>query len=434
LDYFSRIVLKTSVQTNAKTIKLKIPNKNPKLITTRPTFILVLALVWAGLSRQATAVTPAPDGGYAGGNTAEGTNALFSLSSGTNNTAIGLNALYHNTTASLNVAVGAQALVSNIGGLANTALGTQALYRNSSATYNTAIGYQALYKNSTGQYNTATGVEALVNNNGSYNTATGVNALFGITTGSRNTAVGYGALTSGGSGAGASNNTAIGYQSMLNGFGSSNIALGFQAGYNTAGNYNIDIGNTGVAGESSTIRIGGGFQHRTFIAGIRGRTTTNANAVPVVIDSAGQLGTVSSSERFKHDIAPMDKASEAVLALRPVTFHYKRDSKDTPQFGLIAEEVAKINPDLVVRDDDGEIYTVRYDAVNTMLLNEFLKAHRKIEAQDRHAQEQDAHIAEQQKQIETLTTALRDQAQQIQKIGAAVQVEKAGPQLAGNLK
>src|SRR5207249_1179045 len=123
-------------------------------------------------------------------------------------------------------------------------------------------------------------------------------------------------------------------------------------------------------------------QTRTFIAGIRGRTTANANAVPVVIDSAGQLGTTSSSRRFKKQIKPMDQTSEAILGLKPVTFHYKSDSTGTPQFGLIAEEVAEVNPDLIMRDDKGEIYTVRYEAVNAMLLNEFLKEHQKVEAQE----------------------------------------------------
>src|SRR4029079_7081621 len=141
-------------------------------------------------------------------------------------------------------------------------------------------------------------------------------------------------------------------------------------------------------------------QTATFIAGVRGATTVNANAIPVVVDSAGQLGTVSSSRRFKDEIKPMDNSSEAILGLKPVTFHYKSDNNGTPQFGLIAEEVAKVNPDLVVRDDNGEIYTVRYEAVNAMLLNEFLKEHRKVE-------EQGAIIAKQQKQIEALTAGLQ---------------------------
>src|SRR5204862_3571943 len=183
----------------------------------------------------------------------------------------------------------------------------------------------------------------------------------------------------------------------------------------------IDIGNSGVAGESNTMRIGrAANQTRAFIAGIRGVTTANANAVPVVIDSAGQLGTVSSSRRFKNEIKPMDQTSEAILGLEPVTFHYKSDSTGTAQFGLIAEEVAKVNPDLVVRDENGEIYSVRYEAVNAMLLNEFLKEHRKNE-------EQEATIARQQKQIEALTAGL-------QKVSAQLEVNKPAPQIVDNDK
>src|SRR5205823_947841 len=207
-----------------------------------------------------------------------------------------------------------------------------------------------------------------------------------------------------------------------------NLALGDQAGVNlTTGHDNIDIGNAGVAGESNTMRLGNGKQTRTFIKGIRGVTTDNANAVPVVIDSAGQLGTISSSARFKDQIKPMNNASEAIMALKPVTFHYKSDSAGTPQFGLIAEEVAKVNPELVVRDDNGEIYTVRYDAVNAMLLNEFLKEHRNVAEQQTKVAEQESTIAElkttvaqQQKQIAALTAGL-------QKVSAAVELNKRAP-------
>jgi hypothetical protein len=233
-------------------------------------------------------------------------------------------------------------------------------------------------------------------------------ALAKNTTGIRNTAIGNQALFRNQTGNG---NTAGGYQALANNTGSFNIAVGFTAGVNlTTGRDNIDIGASGAAGDTATMRIGAK-QTRTFIAGIRGITTTNANAVPVVIDSAGQLGTVSSSRRFKDEIQPMDHSSEAILGLKPVTFHYKTDTQNTPQFGLIAEEVAKINPDLVVRDDKGEIYTVRYEAVNAMLLNEFLKEHSQV-------QQLKATIAQQQKQIEALATGL-------QKISAAVELNNA---------
>jgi hypothetical protein len=197
--------------------------------------------------------------------------------------------------------------------------------------------------------------------------------------------------------------------------------LRVNAGLNlTGGSYNIDIGASGAAGDDGTIRIGGKNQTRIFIVAIRGVTTANANAVPVVIDSFGQLGTMSSSKRFKKEIKPMDQTSEAILGLKPVTFHYKSDSTGTAQFGLIAEEVAKVNPDLVVRDQNGEIYTVRYEAVNAMLLNEFLKEHRKNE-------EQEATIARQQKQIEALAAGL-------QKVSAQLEVNKPAPQIVDNDK
>jgi hypothetical protein len=226
-----------------------------------------------------------------------------------------------------------------------------------------------------------------------------------------NTAVGVQALFTSPSGA---NNAALGYHALFNSIGDGNIGIGANAGFNlTAGSDNIYIGHGGVGIEADTIRLGQ-VQERTFIVGIRGVTTGIANAIPVQIDSAGQLGTISSSRRFKKEIKPMDKASEAILALKPVTFHYKSDKTNTPQFGLIAEEVAEANPDLVVCDENGEIYTVRYDQVNAMLLNEFLKAHRRMEEQD--------------KRIEELAAQLKQQAAQIQQVSAQLEVSKPAPQ------
>jgi hypothetical protein len=261
------------------------------------------------------------------------------------------------------------------------------------------------------------------------NTALGVNALASNTEGGSNTAVGGGdneivsaALGHNTTGSG---NTAIGRSALgVNTTGSFNIALGNSAGESlTTGNFNIDIGNDGVADEANTIRIGTPFnpsptpasgQNKAFVAGIRGIATGNNDAIPVVIDSAGQLGTMSSSRRFKTEITPMDEASEAILALRPVTFRYKTNVKGKPQFGLIAEDVAQVNPDLVVRDKDGQIYTVRYDAVNAMLLNEFLKEHKTV-------QEQGATIARLQKQVAALTAGL-------QKVSAQLELSKSAPQ------
>jgi trimeric autotransporter adhesin len=202
--------------------------------------------------------------------------------------------------------------------------------------------------------------------------------------------------------------------------GSGNIAIGAGAGGNlTAGDGNIYIGDVGAGGDSNTTRIGlAKTTQRAFILGIRGVTTGNADALPVLIDSAGQLGTLGSSRRFKKEIKPMDKASEAILALKPVTFQYNSDDRNTPQFGLIAEEVAKVNQDLVVRDKNGEIYTVRYDQVNAMLLNEFLKEHYQV-------QDLKSVVAEQQKQIEALTAGL-------QKVSDQLEASKPAPQVVNN--
>ena len=339
------------------------------------------------------AVSPTPDGGYLGANTAEGgPGALFSLTTGTDNTAVGSQALFGLTTGIQNTAVGAQALFNNVANR-NTAEGFRALINNTTGNSNTANGVNALLRNVTGGFNTAIGFSALENNNASVNTALGVNALQHNTT------------------------------------GNDNIALGVNAGlFLTTGSDNIDIANAGVAGESSTIRIGNSNvngQNRAFIVGIRGVTTGNADAVPVVIDSAGQLGTAGSSRRFKKEIKPMDKTSEAILGLKPVTFHYKSDSKDTPQFGLIAEEVAEVNPNLVVRDEKGEIYTVRYDAVNAMLLNEFLKEHREVA-------ELKSTVAEQRKGIEAMAAQLKAQGALIQKVSAQLEASKSAPQVVNN--
>ncbi len=260
---------------------------------------------------------------------------------------------------------------------------------------NTADGHDALFSNTTAIRNTATGSFALFSNTtGPNNTAIGYFALFSNTTGNSNTASGYDALLN--------NTTGIG-----------NIALGNFAGANlTTGDNNIDVGNVGVAGESNAIRIGTiGIQTATYIAGIMGRTAPMGT--PVFTNANGQLGTTPSSARFKDEIKPMDKASEAILALKPVTFRYKKelDPDGIRQFGLVAEDVAKVNPDLVIRDAEGKIYTVRYEAVNAMLLNEFLKEHRTIEEQKatiaQLKQDFQSRLAEQQKQIQALTAGLQ---------------------------
>jgi len=367
----------------------------------------------------------------AGDNTAIGFNALYSNTTGGTNTATGVNALYSNTFGSNNTAYGLQALLSNIGGYSNTATGVDALGNNTFGTLNTATGFAALSSNTIGNNNTANGFEALYSNTtGNNNTANGYNALNNDTTGSDNTATGFGALLRNTNGSNntatgdralyynktGNHNTATGFQALYRARGSSNIALGDSAGANlTGGHNNIDIGNAGVADEANTVRIGTTGTHTsTFIAGISGATVPTG--VAVIVDADGHLGTTTSSARYKEAIKPMDKASQAILALKPVTFRYKQDldPEGIPQFGLVAEDVEKVNPDLVARDEQGKPYTVRYEAVNAMLLNEFLKAHRKME-------EQGATIARQQAQIEALTAGL-------QKVSAQLELSKSAPQ------
>ena len=350
-------------------------------------FFIPLVLGCFALLSTLQALTPAPDGGYPNGNTAEGEDALFSLTTGFDNVAIGYEALFNNTT-----------------GIENTGSGYRALYSNTTGTRNTATGNGALSRNTTG----------------GHNTADGLHGMFLNTTGKHNTGVGAFVLSA-------------------NTFGSDNIALGYKAGASlTTGNDNIDIGNVGVAGESGTLRIGTpGKQNATYVAGIY--AATQASGLNVVVGPDGRLGTVSSSARFKEAIRPIDEASEAILALNPVAFHYKTDKQNTPQFGLIAEEVAKVNSDLVVRDGDGEIYTVRYDAVNAMLLNEFLKEHRNVAEQQSTIGElkttvaqqqkkiaaQQATAAQQQKQIEALTATVR-------KVSERVELSALAPRIAAN--
>jgi len=251
--------------------------------------------------------------------------------------------------------------------------------------------------------NTAIGFDASTNTTGYANTATGTEALFFNTTACCNTAYGFAALF---------NNT----------IGGSNIALGNNAGFNlTTGSNNIDIGNAGLAGDSGYIRIGvSGVQTKTFIAGISGASGTGN---PVVINANGRLGVRPSSQRFKDEIKPMDEASEAILALKPVTFRYKKeiDPDRTAEFGLVAEDVENVNPALVARDADGKAFTVRYEAVNAMLLNEFLKEHRKV-------QQLEANDAEQQREIKALVATVKEQAAQIQKVSAQLEVSKSAPQ------
>jgi hypothetical protein len=285
---------------------------------------------------------------------------------------------------------------------------------------NTAIGESALAANTNGNFNTACGRAALSKNTiGMENAAIGNDALFYNTTGNSNTAIGHFALLNNITG---NRNLADGIGALVNNTGSDNVALGNQAGGNlTIGDHNIDIGNRGIVAEANTIRIGDpAVQTATFIAGINGAMVTGSR---VVVNSSGQVGVAPSSQRFKEAIKPMDKTSEAVLALKPVTFRYKQnlDPDGTPQFGLVAEEVEKVNPDLVAHDDQGKPYTVRYEAVNAMLLNEFLKEHHKVESLEKA-------MAEQQKENAAMRAMLKEQAAQIQKVSAQLELSKTAPQ------
>jgi hypothetical protein len=362
-----------------------------KLRLLRALIAVELTIAWLGFAPVAQAVTPAPDGGYPGGNTAEGQSALLSLTTGSFNTAVGFFSLRSDTTGSFNTAVGAGTLFANTGDQ-NTATGAGALFF-SSGGFNTADGAFALFSNTTGAFNTADGGAALADNTtGSDNTANGGGTLFENTTGNQNTADGRQAL-------------------LHNTSGSSNTALGFQAGLSaTTGSNNVYIGAgmQGVVGESNAC----------YIASIFGQTS--ANGVAVLINSSNKLGTAPSSKRFKENIKPMANVSEELYALEPVTFHYKKeiDPEGAQQLGLVAEDVEKVNADLVVRDKEGKAYSVRYDQVNAMLLNEFLKEHRKVE--------------EQQKEIDLLKAELTEQRSLIQKVSDSVELKRSTPQVVAN--
>jgi hypothetical protein len=343
-------------------------------------------------------------------NTFLGEDALLN-DKGCCNTAVGWNALTNNGNASWNTAVGSGALEFNQSGFDNTAIGVTALELNQSGSSNTAIGRDALLGNQRGSSNTATGASALLrNNSGNANVANGAFALNGNTGGGKNVAIGYEALLS---------NTSS----------QSNVAVGYQAGLNTTGSNNIVIGNKGVVTEANTIRIGSTSQTNTYIAGING--VTLAGGIGVIVDSSGHLGTSTCSAGYKENIKPMAKASEAILALKPVTFRYKHelDPEGIPQFGLVAEQVEKVNPDLVARDEQGKPYSVRYEAVNAMLLNEFLKEHRAFLQEQHKVENLEATLTQQRKEFEAAVVELKGQ---IQKVSTDLELAKSAPQTVSN--
>ena len=335
-------------------------------------FVVTFLLACFGILDGARAIVTDPEGWFQYGNTAQGQTALWNLRRGHYNTGLGMLALNGLVDGSSNTAVGAWSLFANNG------------YNN------TAIGFQALSSNTNGSFNTAVGRNALLGNTvATFNTAIGQDSLLFSTIGGGNTGVGYGALSS----------TTT---------GSSNTALGYYAGWNVTEAYNvISIGS-----------LGANVSNSTWIGNIWGVTTQSGNTAPVVVSDGGQLGVVASSERFKKDIAGMKEASSAILDLRPVTFHYKGDAKGTPQFGLIAEEVAKVNPALVLRDQDGKPFTVRYDAVNAMRLNEFLKEHSKVEKLET--------------ALRAVNELLAEQDAKIQKVSAQLELSRSRPQTVFN--
>jgi hypothetical protein len=380
---------------------------NPLILlkTTSP-LLIALALLCFGLLPRARAVVPPPDGGYPGGNTAEGQNALLSLTTGGFNTAVGFLSLRSNTTNSFNTAIGAGALLTNTADN-NTAIGAGALLSNTIGIFNTANGAFALLSNTEGHHNTAVGSRALFSNTtGEENTALGFGALGDNTSGNQNAVTGSLALANNTTG---SHNTANGDSALLaNSTGNNNVAVGFIAGSAITTANNVICIGASVSGFN--------VDDSCFIGNIRG-APVGVDAISVLIDSTGKLGTMTSSRRFKTQIKPMDSASEAILALKPVVFHYKSDASGTPQFGLVAEDVEKVNPDMVVRDREGKPYSVRYDQVNAMLLNEFLKEHRKNE-------EQEKTIAELKSGMTALAATVKEQASQIQKVSAQLEASK----------
>ena len=369
-------------------------------------FSALVALALLPMAQAAPAPNTPDPGSKPVSNTADGQNALLSITSGTHNAAFGFDALLSNSDANFNTAVGSVALLLN-DGTQNTAVGAGALLFNTIAFDNNAVGAFALFNNDSdaagsANFNNAHGRNALFSNvDGFENNAFGDDAMFDNTTGSRNTAVGDDALDS-------------------NVDGSNNVAIGDEAGTGLGPSVNNCIAiNVPGAGPFAT------FDNTCFIGSIFDQPVSDPGTQEAVfVDTNNVVGIFASSRRFKHDIQPMDKASEAILALKPVTFKYNSDVNGRTQYGLVAEDVAQVNPDLVVQHKNGDISTVRYEQVNAMLLNEFLKEHKKVEAQQASIAELKSTVALQQKGMEVLTAQLKEQAAQIQKVSAQIEVSK----------
>jgi hypothetical protein len=428
-------------------------------------FILSITLCWFALSSAIEAGCPSI-GGCTGQNTAVGDDSLFSLTSGIWNVGVGFQALFNDTTGIQNTATGYQALFTNVSGDHSTAIGGLALFGNTTGSDNVGVGFQTLSNNTTGNRNTGMGFRTLAfNSTNNDNTAVGWNALFNNRSINGNTAVGSGALFNA---ANSPENVAVGFHALnatsgTNGF---NVAVGFQAldqvttgGQNTAvgdnalgnvvtGTFNTAIGD--LAGLSHTGSDSGNIDIGAFEEGVAGESnvtrignignTAQSSGVFLTVEFVGgtKLGYVVSSRRYKEDIKPMEKASESLFALTPVTFRYKKDMdpSGTQQYGLIAEDVAKVNPDLVVNDQQGKPATLRFLNIQAMMLNEFLKEHKKVEEQQATIAQLKKDLlatsAQQQEEIKALTATLKEQAKQIERVNALVTVTRPAPQLAGN--
>jgi uncharacterized coiled-coil protein SlyX len=392
-----------------------------KLIRLIPLLIICFALL-----PKVQAVGPDTDGAIAGANNGEGIGVLVSRTTGIWNTGTGFEALNNLTSGNQNTATGLRALASDINGGFNTATGVSSLISNTAGFFNTATGAYSLANNVDGDRNTADGYAALFNNTeADGNTAIGRAALFHNTTGDANVAIGEAAAFPNTTG---NFNTAIGQGALFgNTSGNNNIAIGFIAGGNfTTASNAIAIGSGGL-----------NISNSCFIGNIYSNVQPAVGIDPdfVTVTSSGRLGRANvSSRRYKHDIKPMDKASEALFALKPVSFRYNKeyDATQTLAFGLIAEEVAKVYPDLVGRNAEGQPESVRYDQVNAMLLNEFLKEHRKVEAQEATIAELKSTVAQQQKGMDVLTAQLKEQAAQIQKVSAQLETSKPAPKVVVN--
>jgi hypothetical protein len=388
--------------------------------------LIAMLLVCLGLSPQTLAVVPAPDGGYPGANTAEGQTALFSLTTGSYNTAVGFLSLRSDATGSFNTAIGAGALLASTAD-ENTATGFGALLSNTTGTRNTANGALALFYNTTGLNNTADGFQALFSNSqGGGDTAIGWQALRSNTSGGSNTAIGENALDGNTTG---SYNTACGQDALINNVtGSSNVALGMSAGGNVStADHVICIG-----------ALGANISNSCYIDNIF--NATSSGGIAVFVNQNGRLGTMTSSRRFKDNIIPMDQASDGLYALHPVTFRYKKgidpEGSSAAQFGLVAEDVEKVNRHLVVYDKEGKPYSVRYDQVNAMLLNEFLKEHKIVQELQATVQKQEAIIAQQQKSFQSEFAAQEKRLETVtaglEKLSAQLELSKSRSQTALN--